>query len=353
MRTAAASRGRRRGRRRRSRRCAPTGRRWRPAGAAGLRARRRRGRRAEALREWRLAGDAVREAPARARRRRRLGRGRRRCAGRRWRSARARWRSSRRGRWSRSTSTPARDASPAAALKANLAAAAELPRQLRLRGLGGQVTVDFAPLARADRPRIERALAAALRDDGDRHDRARLDAARPPRAPAQARAAAARLKPNGPDGMTRRSPFPNGRGGAARSPGFRRRPKAGDPRQSARDRAPCGRCGNGRPPASYQRPPILTPDSVSARTVAGPLAARVQPPEFGRRQNPAAAAPAGGGRDRRVRRGGPVRIAADGPGGAPLRLRAHALRRTARPKQGFGFSGRASRAGPASIVREQ
>ncbi|HVH03818.1 MAG TPA: ribonuclease E/G, partial [Amaricoccus sp.] len=58
-----------------------------------------------------------------------------------------------------------RDASPAAALKANLAAAAELPRQLRLRGLGGQVTVDFAPLARADRPRIERALAAALRDD--------------------------------------------------------------------------------------------------------------------------------------------------------------------------------------------
>ncbi len=59
-----------------------------------------------------------------------------------------------------------RDTSPAAALKANLAAAAELPRQLRLRGLGGQVTVDFAPLARADRPRIERALAAALRGDG-------------------------------------------------------------------------------------------------------------------------------------------------------------------------------------------
>jgi ribonuclease G len=58
------------------------------------------------------------------------------------------------------------DLSPAAALKANLAAAAELPRQLRLRGLGGQVTIDFAPLAKADRPRVERALAAALRGDG-------------------------------------------------------------------------------------------------------------------------------------------------------------------------------------------
>jgi ribonuclease G len=59
-----------------------------------------------------------------------------------------------------------RDTSPAAALKANLAAATELPRQLRLRGLGGQITVDFAPLARAERPRVEKALAAALRSDG-------------------------------------------------------------------------------------------------------------------------------------------------------------------------------------------
>jgi Ribonuclease G/E len=57
------------------------------------------------------------------------------------------------------------DLSPAAGLKANLAASAELPRQLRLRGLGGQITIDFAPLARADRPRVERALAAALRND--------------------------------------------------------------------------------------------------------------------------------------------------------------------------------------------
>jgi Ribonuclease G/E len=58
------------------------------------------------------------------------------------------------------------DLSPAAALKVNLAAAAELPRQLRLRGLGGQVTIDFAPLARGERPQIERALARALAEDG-------------------------------------------------------------------------------------------------------------------------------------------------------------------------------------------
>ena len=57
------------------------------------------------------------------------------------------------------------DLSPAAALKANLAAVADLPRQLRLRGLGGQVVIDFAPLARAERTRVERALAAALKAD--------------------------------------------------------------------------------------------------------------------------------------------------------------------------------------------
>jgi ribonuclease G len=56
--------------------------------------------------------------------------------------------------------------SPAAALKANLAASAELPRQLRLRGLGGQIMVDFAPLPKAERRRIEGALGAALRQDG-------------------------------------------------------------------------------------------------------------------------------------------------------------------------------------------
>jgi Ribonuclease G/E len=57
------------------------------------------------------------------------------------------------------------DTSAAAALKVNIAAAKELPRQLRLRGLGGQVVIDFAPLARKDRARIESALAAALRVD--------------------------------------------------------------------------------------------------------------------------------------------------------------------------------------------
>lgn len=54
---------------------------------------------------------------------------------------------------------------PGAALQANLAAARELPRQLRLRGLGGQVVVDFAPLGKPERARIEAALKAQLRRD--------------------------------------------------------------------------------------------------------------------------------------------------------------------------------------------
>ncbi len=58
------------------------------------------------------------------------------------------------------------DLSPAAALKANLAAARELPRQLRLRGLGGAILVDFAPLAKAERSRVTDALKAALARDG-------------------------------------------------------------------------------------------------------------------------------------------------------------------------------------------
>jgi ribonuclease G len=57
------------------------------------------------------------------------------------------------------------DTSPAAALKANIEAARALPRQLRLRGLAGQVVVDPAPLARRDRQRVEQALGAALRGD--------------------------------------------------------------------------------------------------------------------------------------------------------------------------------------------
>ena len=57
------------------------------------------------------------------------------------------------------------DASPAAGLKANLACARELPRQLRLRGLGGQVTLDLAPLTKRDRAPFEQALRAAFRAD--------------------------------------------------------------------------------------------------------------------------------------------------------------------------------------------
>lgn len=57
------------------------------------------------------------------------------------------------------------DTSPAAGHKANLAAARELPRQLRLRGLGGQITLDLAPMAKKDRRQFEDALRAAFRVD--------------------------------------------------------------------------------------------------------------------------------------------------------------------------------------------
>lgn len=57
------------------------------------------------------------------------------------------------------------DTTPAAGLKANLAAARELPRQLRLRGLGGQITVDFAPMPKKDRRQLEQVLRAAFRAD--------------------------------------------------------------------------------------------------------------------------------------------------------------------------------------------
>lgn len=58
------------------------------------------------------------------------------------------------------------DTSPAAGLKANVAAARDLPRQLRLRGLGGQVVVDFAPMAKKDRGTLEQVLRAAFRAEG-------------------------------------------------------------------------------------------------------------------------------------------------------------------------------------------
>lgn len=57
------------------------------------------------------------------------------------------------------------DTSPAASLKANLAAARALPRALRLRGLGGQVVVDFAPMSKAHRKQVDQSLRAAFRAD--------------------------------------------------------------------------------------------------------------------------------------------------------------------------------------------
>jgi Ribonuclease G/E len=57
------------------------------------------------------------------------------------------------------------DTSPAAALKANIALARDLPRQLRLRGLGGQITLDLAPMPKKDRRAFEMAIKAAFRAD--------------------------------------------------------------------------------------------------------------------------------------------------------------------------------------------
>lgn len=57
------------------------------------------------------------------------------------------------------------DTSLAAGLKANIALARDLPRQLRLRGLGGQITLDLAPMAKKDRRGFESALRAAFRAD--------------------------------------------------------------------------------------------------------------------------------------------------------------------------------------------
>jgi len=57
------------------------------------------------------------------------------------------------------------DASLAAGIKANMAAARELPRQLRLRGLGGQIVLDLAPMPKKDRRVFETALRAAFRAD--------------------------------------------------------------------------------------------------------------------------------------------------------------------------------------------
>ena len=60
-----------------------------------------------------------------------------------------------------------RDTSVAAGTKANMACARALPRALRLRGLGGQITLDLAPMAKKDRRVFETALRAALRGDSE------------------------------------------------------------------------------------------------------------------------------------------------------------------------------------------
>jgi Ribonuclease G/E len=59
------------------------------------------------------------------------------------------------------------DTSLAAGLKANLACARALPRALRIRGLGGQITIDPAPMPRKERRSFETALRAAFRGDSE------------------------------------------------------------------------------------------------------------------------------------------------------------------------------------------
>ncbi|MGR3501269.1 ribonuclease E/G [Pseudaestuariivita sp.] len=55
------------------------------------------------------------------------------------------------------------DTSFAAGTKANIAALRALPAALRLRGLGGQVVVDLAPMPKKDRKTVESVIKAALR----------------------------------------------------------------------------------------------------------------------------------------------------------------------------------------------
>ena len=57
------------------------------------------------------------------------------------------------------------DASLAAGIKANMACAKALPRALRVRGLGGQITLDLAPMPKKDRRAFETALRQAFRAD--------------------------------------------------------------------------------------------------------------------------------------------------------------------------------------------
>ncbi|WP_299674344.1 ribonuclease E/G [uncultured Roseobacter sp.] len=58
-----------------------------------------------------------------------------------------------------------RDVSLAAGIKANMACAKALPRELRVRGLGGQIVLDLAPMPKKDRRSFETALRQAFRAD--------------------------------------------------------------------------------------------------------------------------------------------------------------------------------------------
>ncbi|MGR3761705.1 ribonuclease E/G [Roseobacteraceae bacterium NS-SX3] len=60
-----------------------------------------------------------------------------------------------------------RDTSLAAGIKANMACARLLPRALRIRGLGGQIVLDLAPMPKKDRRAFETALRAAFRTDSE------------------------------------------------------------------------------------------------------------------------------------------------------------------------------------------
>ncbi len=57
------------------------------------------------------------------------------------------------------------DTSPAAGLKATIAALRDLPRQLRIRGLGGVIVIDPAPFPKKERRQVESVLRAALKSD--------------------------------------------------------------------------------------------------------------------------------------------------------------------------------------------
>ncbi len=59
------------------------------------------------------------------------------------------------------------DTSPAAALKINIAASRELPRQLRLRGLGGQVVIDFAPMPKKERAILDQVIRSAFKSESE------------------------------------------------------------------------------------------------------------------------------------------------------------------------------------------